>query len=80
MKSLFLPSVSVDTVAAAETICANISAIGENVTCRGIDFIFQCLAIPSNWDLYDGGVYFPYAWADVSIIDVMLLTLKICVI
>ncbi len=67
MKSMSFPSVSHETVVAAELICTNISTLDPDISCNGLDFLMQCLEIPTEWKMYNDEVYFPYAWADVSI-------------
>jgi hypothetical protein len=76
MKDYSIPEVSPETVALGYAICDNITALSEaiadsnapidppgiacNVSIVTDDIV--CLAKPSTWKFYNGGVYMPYGW------------------
>jgi hypothetical protein len=62
MNSMFIPQVSAVTAAAIHELCASLS--NSTQTCDGLDVLLSCLAIPTEWNVYQGRVYVPYAWID----------------
>jgi hypothetical protein len=60
MNSMFIPQISAVTAAAIDELCAALS----NSTCDGLDVLLSCLAIPTEWSVYQDQVYVPYAWID----------------
>jgi hypothetical protein len=60
MNSMFIPQLSAVTVAAVDELCLTL----KNETCSGLDVLMRCMAIPTEWNLYQDQVYVPYAWID----------------
>jgi hypothetical protein len=68
LNSYHLPSVTVETLGAVEGLCAALHNDSlSNATCDGLDIVMQCLASPSDWNVYNDQVYVPYAWYVISI-------------
>lgn len=57
---MFIPQISAVTAAAMDELCTTL----KNDTCAGLDVLLQCLAIPTEWNVYKDQVYVPYAWID----------------
>jgi hypothetical protein len=55
MDNVDLPEITAEAVAAADLLCAS-----KNVSCDGLDVALQCLAVPSNWQMYNDRIYMPY--------------------
>jgi hypothetical protein len=69
MSDNYLPSVDPALVPYAAELCQNISAFtGNTHDCTTFDYLFSCLAIPSDWKYVSGGVYMPYAWVEESVV------------
>lgn len=65
LNSYHLPRVTAETLGAVEGLCSalhNESLSNSNATCAGLDTVMQCLAVPSDWKVYNDRVYVPYAW------------------
>lgn len=65
LNSYHLPRVTSETLRAVEGLCSalhNDSLSLSNATCAGLDTMMQCLAVPSDWKVYNDRVYVPYAW------------------
>ncbi|KAJ1438553.1 CD36 family-domain-containing protein [Ochromonadaceae sp. CCMP2298] len=74
-----LPSTRPDSIQEANSICANMSDTLDLLHQFGVDTspitdlscnltlateLLTCFNAPADWQMYDGGVFFPYAWAD----------------
>ena len=70
MSDNYLPVVNESTISLAARTCQNISLVApeKNYTCETWDYLFTCLAVPSDWKYWDGGVYMPYAWVQESVV------------
>lgn len=69
MSDDYLPVVEESTIDIAAYLCGNYTELtGDNHTCVVWDYLFQCMAQPSDWKYYAGGVYMPYAWVEESVI------------
>ena len=55
-----LPEAGPELVVAVDELCSGLA--DNNATCEGLDEITKCLAMPSNWKVYNDRVYIPYAW------------------
>jgi len=65
LNSYHLPKVGEETLRAVEGLCAALNNDTQsNGTCDGLDTLMQCLAVPSDWKVYNDQVYVPYAWMD----------------
>lgn len=62
MNSMFIPQISAVTSAAIHELCTSLS--NTTAKCDGLDVILSCLAIPTEWNVYQDRVYVPYAWID----------------
>lgn len=61
-----LPVMDGDTAESFNTVCLN-ETRKDGVNCMGVNEQINCLATPS-WSFKDGGVYFPYAWVEESMV------------
>ena len=69
MSDDMLPEVEASTVDIAAYACGNYTLLtGSNNTCEIWDYLFACLAEPSDWTYAGGGVYAPYAWVEESVV------------
>lgn len=69
MSDNYLPVVHEESVEIAAYACGNLTELtGDNHTCQVWDYLFQCLAVESDWKFYTGGVYAPYAWVEESVV------------
>eukprot|EP00602_Paraphysomonas_sp_CaronLab_P010932 CAMPEP_0185018268 /NCGR_PEP_ID=MMETSP1103-20130426/1045_1 /TAXON_ID=36769 /ORGANISM="Paraphysomonas bandaiensis, Strain Caron Lab Isolate" /LENGTH=614 /DNA_ID=CAMNT_0027548019 /DNA_START=367 /DNA_END=2212 /DNA_ORIENTATION=+ len=67
LNSMNLPEVNGTTAAAAEGLCAGLVYNNfTNSSCDGLDTLMQCLAVPSDWRVYNDRVYVPYSWIEQS--------------
>lgn len=64
LEDYYLPTISTDTAAQFQETCEKLLENGVIASCLGLDALTTCLAVPSTWTYYQGGVYHPYAWAD----------------
>ena len=63
LNNYHLPKISMETYAAVEGLCFALeNDTASNNTCDGLDTLMQCLAVPSDWKVYNDQVYVPYAW------------------
>jgi hypothetical protein len=62
MNSMFIPQISAVTSAAIHELCTALANTTDS--CDGLDVILSCLAIPTEWNVYQDRVYVPYAWID----------------
>ena len=60
MNSMFIPQISAATALAMDELCTTL----KNNSCSGLDILLKCLAIPTEWNVYQDRVYVPYAWID----------------
>ena len=69
MSDNYLPVVEEDTAELAAWICGNYTELtGDNHTCVVWDYLFSCMALPSDWKYNGGGIYMPYAWVEESVV------------
>jgi hypothetical protein len=64
LNSYHLPKVAVETLGAVEGLCSALhnDSLSNGTSCAGLDTVMQCLAVPSDWKVYNDRVYVPYAW------------------
>jgi len=65
MEDYYLPTVTEEAVTLMEGVCA---ALNNGTECYGLDAMLTCLAIPTDWKYQNGGVYFPHAWVEESLV------------
>ena len=69
MSDDYLPVVEESTIDIAAYLCGNYTELtGDNHTCVVWDYLFRCMAQPSDWKYFAGGVYMPYAWVEESVV------------
>jgi hypothetical protein len=69
MENNYLPKVNDSTVKLAADACSNYTEITQSgYSCDYWNALFQCLAVPTDWKYYDGGVYMPYAWVQEAVV------------
>lgn len=64
-----LPNMTTAAIDNAHNLCQLIALLPENVTefnstCDAWNNLFTCMAVPTHWDIANGGVFLPYAWLD----------------
>jgi len=69
IEETILPNMTQSAIENARTLCELLALLPENVTsfnssCDNWNNLFTCMAVPTHWDIQNGGVYLPYAWLD----------------
>lgn len=69
IEATVLPNMTQSAINNARNLCELLAMLPENMTsfngtCDEWNNLFTCMALPTHWNIQDGGVYLPYAWLD----------------